>query len=563
MFGDTVRQKQPRGADATSAVPFPVCLTIIVAFFALGAALRFYGLSARDFWFDESCTFTYVHNLFTWPANSNLLVETTNLPYYVILRGWTGWFGPSEAAYRSLSAVAATLTVPVLAIAAARIRNRLTGLVCAALAALHPLHIYYAHEARAYAVWVLLLALLLWLLIEAARSNLWRWWAAFGTALLAALLTHYFTAYFAAGSVAAVALSRDRHATLRRWSATMAVAAIAFAPYFCFAVLPAAKGGGSVWIDPTFRPLTAIPHTLWAFMPAGSYPSHLRGLSLASPDTVIRQPTSLVVASQVVPAVLIAAVGFVVLRRRFQSPSRHAATGVGRSHLFLGALTLGPLLLAVAYSIFIRPVYLAGRYDMVAWPASIVWLSVTLADFAADQEGSPRWRRLAAVMAPLLALSLVPIHRIVSFAPPASFHRVRAERLAELAAPGDFVIALAYDRDYLGYYLNRAKFQGEIRSFPSWLEQQVGWVDTAADLRRLPEAQGDARKIASEAQRRLLAGNRVLLLADSTDPKGEGARQPIHAQVLESFLERGLSVRSADASMLIYDIASARPIDPS
>ena len=42
---------------------------------ALGGALRFAGLGSRDFWFDESCTFIYVHDLFDWPEDSSLLVE--------------------------------------------------------------------------------------------------------------------------------------------------------------------------------------------------------------------------------------------------------------------------------------------------------------------------------------------------------------------------------------------------------------------------------------------------------------------------------------------------------
>ena len=81
---------------------------VIVAVATLiGGWLRFSGLSSRDFWYDESCTFLYVHNLFSWPADSSLLVESTNLPYYILLRGWVGLFGDSEVGYRSLSALVA------------------------------------------------------------------------------------------------------------------------------------------------------------------------------------------------------------------------------------------------------------------------------------------------------------------------------------------------------------------------------------------------------------------------------------------------------------------------
>lgn len=54
--------------------------------------------------------------LFDWPAGTqNLLAESTNLPYYLLLRGWSALFGHSEAAYRAMSALAAALAVPLLA----------------------------------------------------------------------------------------------------------------------------------------------------------------------------------------------------------------------------------------------------------------------------------------------------------------------------------------------------------------------------------------------------------------------------------------------------------------
>src|SRR3546814_7784434 len=56
------------------------------------------------------------------------------------------------------------------------------GVVAAFLSALHPWHIRYASEARAYAFVLCLIPLVIYFFLRALEKGLWRWWAAFGTA---------------------------------------------------------------------------------------------------------------------------------------------------------------------------------------------------------------------------------------------------------------------------------------------------------------------------------------------------------------------------------------------
>ncbi|RJP36288.1 MAG: hypothetical protein C4547_07550, partial [Phycisphaerales bacterium] len=258
---------------------------------AAGTGLRFVGLSAHEFWYDESCTYLYVRDLFDWPAGwANLLRESTNLPYYVLLRGWATIFGHSEAAYRAFSALAAALTVPLLGAAAARLAGRRGGVIAAVLAAAHPLHVYYAHEARAYALWVLLLTGAAWALIRAVQRMTARSWSLYGVLLLAALPTHYFSLYWAPATLAAVTLAQDRRRAVRFWAVTHVVVGLCFLPYFFAAVLPAGLGGGNRWLVEAWEPLAAIPNTLWAMLPAGRYPPHLTGLSASGSDAATSWP---------------------------------------------------------------------------------------------------------------------------------------------------------------------------------------------------------------------------------------------------------------------------------
>jgi hypothetical protein len=86
--------------------------------------------------------------------------------YYMALGGWIQLFGDSEAALRSLSAVASSLAIPLVYILGKELLDRQHGVIAAALFALSPTAVYYAQEARPYA---LLLLPILVTLIACAR----------------------------------------------------------------------------------------------------------------------------------------------------------------------------------------------------------------------------------------------------------------------------------------------------------------------------------------------------------------------------------------------------------
>ena len=173
--------------------------------------------------------------------------------------------------------------------------------------------------------------------------------------------------------------------TFRRLFITMALVGICFVPYFVVAVLPAARGGGGAWIADSFGSVvdlfSALPKTLWAFLPAGGYPLHLRGLSILSPDTIAYQSHMLVAIARTVPAVLMIAAFLWVVRCKMLGAKENCSTaraeargsefnfacGSGKNlHIVFAGLTLLPLMLALLYSFIAKPNYLVGRYDLVA-----------------------------------------------------------------------------------------------------------------------------------------------------------------------------------------------------
>src|SRR5688572_21542706 len=117
---------------------------------ALGAALRFSTLGVQDFWFDEIVTVREI-SLAPFDLLKQIHAAEYNPVTYPLLAGlWEGAFGTSEVGVRALSALAGTLTIPLVFGAAGALASRRAALIAAALTAVNPLLIWYSQEARTY-----------------------------------------------------------------------------------------------------------------------------------------------------------------------------------------------------------------------------------------------------------------------------------------------------------------------------------------------------------------------------------------------------------------------------
>ena len=161
----------------------------------LGALLRLVTLGDQSYWGDEGVTVALVRMSFGDMLDTIPRSESTPPLYYALAWLWTRVLGSSEEyGLRSLSAVAGTLTIPVVYAAATTLATRRIGLVAGALAACSPLLVWYSQESRAYALLMLLTAVTLWQfarVLEGRRRAI-AWW---GVVAAAALATHYFAAW--------------------------------------------------------------------------------------------------------------------------------------------------------------------------------------------------------------------------------------------------------------------------------------------------------------------------------------------------------------------------------
>jgi mannosyltransferase len=223
----TAQPQQPR-ADITRRQAWLALITITL----LGALLRCCCLGLHSLWYDEAFT--------AWTAAQAprdilwiSLQDVVHPPlYYLLLHLATAGVGSSEFGLRLLSAAASLLGIPLLYQLGRRGWDRRTGLAAALLWACAPFVIWYAQEARMYALLTTLsLAAIICLERALPRGNR-RWLLANALLNLAGLYLHYFHFFALLGQYLYLALNLRRYRrTFWRWFLYNALAGLLYLPW--------------------------------------------------------------------------------------------------------------------------------------------------------------------------------------------------------------------------------------------------------------------------------------------------------------------------------------------
>ena len=180
---------------------------VLIAIVALAAVVRFWGIDSHNIWYDEwlttEATKSTLTHLFRHVNNREGIPPT----YFLLMWGWVRVFGRSEAAFRSLGALAGIATVPV-AYAAVRAfgQRRAVARIAALLVAVNPMLVWYSHDARPYALLALLGGVTLWMLARvraSAGGTHLAWWAA---ACAVTIAVHYYGVFLVAAEAGALLL---------------------------------------------------------------------------------------------------------------------------------------------------------------------------------------------------------------------------------------------------------------------------------------------------------------------------------------------------------------------
>jgi len=175
-------------------------LLLIAILLAFG--LRVHQLDDFGFWLDEGLTplrsgYSVPEILSNRIAIQDGVTRDTHPPlYYLLIHFSRSLLGESDFSYRFPSVLASVLLVPVLFQLARQIDGPKTALIAAFLAAVNPLQVWYAQEARMYTTLVLLAAaatLALWKALS--QRDLFRWLFIYVILSGLAFYTHYTAAF--------------------------------------------------------------------------------------------------------------------------------------------------------------------------------------------------------------------------------------------------------------------------------------------------------------------------------------------------------------------------------
>lgn len=188
------RAKIIRMTDSTHK--YPVWLWMLAALLVLLAAygVRVHLLGAQSLWNDEGSA--YVQATRPLPEIAQNAARDIHPPlYYALLAVWRALTGESEFALRALSALASLLTVAFAYGIGRRLYGRFAAITAALLVGFNTFQIYYAQEARMYALLALWAAAAMWALINLTLTETprhrWRYAAALALLNAAGLWTQY------------------------------------------------------------------------------------------------------------------------------------------------------------------------------------------------------------------------------------------------------------------------------------------------------------------------------------------------------------------------------------
>ncbi len=383
-----------------TTLPYKACLDIIalVLIVVFCVALRAFHLSAASLWTDEIFS-RYYADLFglRYLVTDGLSIEPTPPTYSLLLRGWIALWGDSEAALRSLSVVACAACVLVIYALGRELGGRLQGLLGALLFALCPMSLYFAQEARVYAILMLAAAMVLWAIAVFQRDP--RSTKAAAAYLIGGTLCLYLHAtaiLFIAACGAAVWLalltqgSGGREALLR-WTVLNTIV-LAFGLPYLLHVATASQNGGLDWMPPLSlheigTSVSAVADGILMPYPWPAFPLAIALAASLAASIYWFQPSSrAIVTLVVVPCLFVGLVMAVSLARPLLLPRVFAWTTV-------------PLCTALAGQLLI-----AGRVRLAVLASVIAAFGVGLAyQITSLSSNKEPWREAMREVAPELA----------------------------------------------------------------------------------------------------------------------------------------------------------------
>jgi mannosyltransferase len=171
----------------------------LVALVVVAAILRVIGVTRQSLWLDEAYSVYLAAHPF--PQLLAFVSSSDAHPplYYLVLHVWM-LFGQSPLTVRGLSAVASLGAVIVTYSVGRSLANSRVAFLSAMLMALSSFQVWYAQEARMYALMTLAVLVAMWAFVNACETQRMLFWVIYTCAMLAAIYLDY-TAFFVYSAV--------------------------------------------------------------------------------------------------------------------------------------------------------------------------------------------------------------------------------------------------------------------------------------------------------------------------------------------------------------------------
>jgi Dolichyl-phosphate-mannose-protein mannosyltransferase len=282
-------------------------------------------LATRGIWLDEATSIDQAQMPLGTLLDSLRSTDVHPPLHHVVLWGTVRLFGTGELAVRLPSLLAATALIPLLYAAGRDIYDRRAGLAAAALGAVAPFAVWYAQEARMYALFMVFALLAVWMQVRILRDGGGTGsWLVFVLASAALVYTQYFGILLVGVQQLAFLVGRrERRLAWVGWTALLVLLVAPLMPFALdqfqanesagrgFQQVPSQAGGAVDGQGTTPGAYAAITNVVWAVLGyhsnatmtaiAALWPLALL-LALALLGRGRSWPTLLVVAAAAVPA---------------------------------------------------------------------------------------------------------------------------------------------------------------------------------------------------------------------------------------------------------------------
>lgn len=496
----------------------PAFILLIIT--AAGTVIRILKIDDAELWHDEACTAR-----FAWMTVSELFSSLTSTEphppvYYLFMKLWIGIFGDSEVSLRLPSLISGSALIPAVYLTASRLFDRASALLSALFVALSPIAVYYSCEARNYMFVCLASLSAFYFALSYLKETRPLRLAFFSLLLFVSLFTHNYTFFLAPVFLSLpLLIHSERKSRIRFFAA-------ALAPLALFALWQAlffsSQSGGLDFLSDYWERqgfFDSVLLTLKSFFAGVSYPDYLGYLALYKPPQIIE----------------ILAISFVALV--IFSAFIHTAqnkTGILAFAYFLAPVLI-PCLISLKY-----PIYLSGRYEMIAFPGFAMLAGTglrNLSGFARRTGG----KFVPAAAAVFLAFSFITLAPFLSAKGDFKVREV-AGRIVEKAEKGDIIIFTDLFRPSFEYEFRQIGSGFSYYSYPVSMEAHPCWMNVMglrADRKTLED---DAASLVDTAKELSARGADVFVIAGFDEASRQIENIAVNFHLLDRFMKSGFEI---------------------